>query len=109
MGYAFPLDLRKRTFKFTCDAYDYCEELLRLPGLARRVGFQLFDAAASVGANLEEAKAAYSRKEFAAKNAISLKECRESSYWLKVAEVKRLGNNKECTILTSIVKKLQEN
>jgi four helix bundle protein len=92
--------------------------LVLLSGLARRVGFQLFDAAASVGSNLEEAKAAYSRKEFAAKNAISLKECREAKYWLRVAETKRLGDSRERTrllheadeltaILTTIVKRLQ--
>ena len=114
-----PQDIRERTFRFTCDVYDYCQQLVLLPGLPRRLGFQLFDAAASVGSNLEEAKAAYSRKEFAAKNAISLKECRESRYWLKVAETKRLGNQGECArllqeaheltaILTTIVKRLQD-
>jgi four helix bundle protein len=68
-----PRELREGTFHFTCDVYDYCQALVLLSGLPRRVGFQLFDAAASVASNLEEAKAAYSRNEFAAKNAISLK------------------------------------
>jgi four helix bundle protein len=45
----------------------------------------LFDAGSSIGANLAESKAAYSRKELAAKNAISLKESHESKYWLRVA------------------------
>jgi len=43
-------------------------------------------AATSVGSNLEEAKAAYSRRDFAAKNAISLKEAREALYWLRVIQ-----------------------
>jgi len=43
-------------------------------------------AATSVGSNLEEAKAAYSRRDFAAKNAISLKEVREALYWLRVIQ-----------------------
>jgi four helix bundle protein len=43
-------------------------------------------AATSVGSNLEEAKAAYSRRDFAAKNAISLKESREALYWLRVIQ-----------------------
>ena len=111
-------DLRERTFRFTCDAYDYCQQLVLLQGLPRRVAYQLFDTAASVGSNLEEAKAAYSRRDFAAKNAISLKECREAKYWLKVAETKRLGNTEErkhlldeadglTAILTTIVRRLQ--
>jgi len=52
--------------------------------VVRRVAWQLAAAAASAGSNLEEAKAAYSRRDFAAKNAISLKEMRETLYWLRV-------------------------
>ena len=74
-------DLTERTFRFACDVYDYCDELERLPGLARRIALQLFDAAGSVGANREEAKGAYSRRDFAAKNGIVLKECREANFW----------------------------
>ena len=89
-----PRDLDHRTFRFACDTYDYCEELVGLGGIARRIGYQLFDAASSVGANREEAKSAYSRREFRSKNAISLKESREASFWLRVAQAKSLGNAK---------------
>jgi four helix bundle protein len=92
-------DLTRRTFEFACDVYDFCEELLRLPGLARRVGYQLFDAAGSVGANREEAKAAYSRREFTSKNGIVLKECREANFWLRLADAKALGNKNRRTCL----------
>ncbi len=44
-----------------------------------------------IGANLAESKAAYSRRELASKNAISLKESHESKYWLRVAHAKALG------------------
>jgi four helix bundle protein len=111
-------DLTARTFRFTCDVYDFCEELVRNPGLQRRVGYQLFNAGSSVGANREEAKAAYSRREFSSKNALSLKECREANFWLRVAEKKSLGNVRRRTLLiaesnalisifTTIVKHLQ--
>src|SRR5689334_13058821 len=85
-------DLTGRTFRFACDVYDFCEELVRLPGIARRIAWQLFDAAGSVGANCQEAKAAYSRRDFAAKNAIVLKECREANFWLRLADAKSLGS-----------------
>jgi four helix bundle protein len=111
-------DLTKRMFRFTCDVYDFCEELARDPGLARRLAYQLFDAAGSVGANREEAKAAYSRREFTSKSAISLKECREANFWLRVADAKSLGSadrrthllnesNQLISILTTSVKRLQ--
>jgi four helix bundle protein len=53
---------------------------------------QLFEAGSSIGANLEESRASYSRRELAAKNAIALKESRESKYWLRIADAKSLGN-----------------
>ena len=88
----YGIEFRERAFRFTCDIFDFCEELAAQPGMRRRVAYQLFDAVSSIGANLEEAKAAYSRRDFASKNSISLKEARESKYWLRVANAKCLGN-----------------
>ena len=114
-----PEDLAARTFQFTCDVYDFCHELARLPGIPRRIAYQLFDAAGSIGANRQEATAAYSRREFTAKNAIALKECREANYWLRMAKTKSLGSTNArdrllresdqlVAILTATVKRLQE-
>jgi four helix bundle protein len=89
-----PEDLFERCFRFTCDVYDYCEDLVRLRGLPCRLAYQLFDAAGSVGANRTESKSSYSDKEFAAKNAICLKESREARFWLRVADAKRLGDQR---------------
>jgi len=87
-----PEDLFERSFKFTCDVYDYCQDLVRLRGLPCRLAYQLFDAAGSVGANRTEAKSAYSDGDFAAKNSICLKESREARFWLRVADAKHLGD-----------------
>jgi four helix bundle protein len=94
-----PEDLSERSFQFACDVYDYCDDLVRLKGLPCRVAYQLFDAGSSVGANRSEAKSSYSDKEFAAKNAICLKECREARFWLRLAEAKSLGNQSTRTRL----------
>jgi len=87
-----PEDLSDRSFQFASDVYDFCEDLVRLSGLPSRLAGQLFDAAASVGANRAESKSSYSRKEFTAKNAICLKESREARFWLRLADTKGLGN-----------------
>jgi len=79
-----PRDLRERTFEFSCAIVRFCRELSKESGVVRQISWQLAAAATSAGANLEEAKAAYSRREFAAKNSISLKEIREARYWLRV-------------------------
>ncbi len=44
----------------------------------------MLKAGTSVGANLEEAQAGQSRADFVHKNSISLKEARESNYWLRL-------------------------
>ena len=54
------------------------------PGVVRQMAWQLADAGTSIAANYEEAKGSYSRREFAAKNAIVLKEAREARLWLRV-------------------------
>ena len=50
--------------------------------VGRRIGDQLLRSGTSVGANYEEAKAAESSADFVHKLQLSLKELRESHYWL---------------------------
>jgi four helix bundle protein len=45
---------------------------------------QLLKAGTSIGANLEEAQGGQTKPDFITKNSISLKEARESKYWLRV-------------------------
>ena len=77
---------------------------------------QLTDAASSIGANLEEAKAGQSKADFYAKLRIALKEARESYYWLRLlgrsgaiqpARIEPLIEeaNEIVAVLTSIAKK----
>ncbi|NUQ23153.1 MAG: four helix bundle protein [Saprospiraceae bacterium] len=80
---------------------------------------QFFRSATSIGANVEEAQASYSKKEFAAKMGIAAKEAREALYWLKLLEIgdfisydfQQLKFDCEglIKILTSIVKTTQSN
>jgi len=118
MAYTRDQDWCGRSFRFTCELFDYCEELARTPGPQRRLANQLWDAGSAIGANLQESKAAYSRRELAAKNAIALKESRESKYWLSIAKAKCLGNpdvrehlldeaSQFVAMLTTAVKRLQ--
>lgn len=45
---------------------------------------QILKSGTSIGANITEALSGISRKDFLAKMYISLKECRETAYWLKI-------------------------
>jgi four helix bundle protein len=53
---------------------------------------QLLRSGTSIGANVEEAGAGVSRKDFRAKMAIALKEARETKYWLRILKESRLVN-----------------
>ena len=79
-----PRDLCERTFLFACDIVRFCRELAKDPGAPRQIAGQLLDAGTSIGANTEEAKGAYTRGEFAFKNSIVLRECRETRFWLRI-------------------------
>jgi four helix bundle protein len=60
-----PRDLCQRTFLFSCDIVAFCLVLSRQPGAHRQIAGQLLRAGTSVGANAEEAKAAFGRRDFA--------------------------------------------
>lgn len=80
---------------------------------------QLLRSGTSIGANVEEATAAISKKDFTAKMSISSKEARETRYWLKLIDKSNLFNVNVKThlneveqlinILTAIVKTSQNN
>lgn len=76
-------ELQERLFRF---AVDVLKMLRRLKGGIdiKIISNQLGKAATSSGANYEEAQAAFSRADFGFKVGLSLKEMRESNYWLRI-------------------------
>ena len=76
-----PVDICKRTFDFAARIVRLCNHLLGKPGVSRTLANQLLKAGTSVGANVQEAQAGQSRADFISKNAIALKEARETLYW----------------------------
>jgi four helix bundle protein len=76
-------DLQERLFKFAVDVIKMLRSLKGGNDL-RIISNQLAKAATSSGANYEEAQAAVSRADFGYKVGISLKEMRESNYWLRI-------------------------
>ena len=77
-------DIRERVFRFAGAAVELHDLLVTRGGSAREMGRQFLRSANSVGANLEEADAGQSRADFISKCTISLKEARESHYWLRL-------------------------
>src|SRR5689334_9728181 len=86
-----PRDLCERTFQFASDTVAFCRVLSQEPGACRQIAGQLLRAGTSVGSNAEEAKAAYTRREFASKNSIVLREAREAWFWLRLIVANQLA------------------
>jgi len=79
-------DYQIRSFKFACGILNLCRELEEARTVPGRVINQLLRSGTSIGANLEEARAAQSRADLLAKFSIALKESRETLYWLRLIE-----------------------
>jgi len=77
-------NLEERLFAFALRIIKLCEKLQDKPGVGRTLSYQLLRAGTSVGANYAEGQAGQSRADFISKNAIALKEARETHYWLRL-------------------------
>ena len=109
-------DIYDRVFRFASRVERMNQVLSRDRRVNRTALNQLVGDAMSVGSNLEEAKAGQSKADFHAKLRISLKEARESYYWLRIllksgvvreSKLKPLADeaNEIVAILTTIAKK----
>ena len=76
-------ELTRRLFKFAVDVIKMLRSLKGGVDL-KIISYQLGKAATSSGANYEEAQGAVSKADFSNKVGISLKEMRESNYWLRI-------------------------
>lgn len=77
-------DIRERAFVFAVRIVKLCKYLEKKSDVSKSLINQLLDAGTSVGSNLEEAAAGQSKADFVHKNSISLKEARESNFWLRL-------------------------
>ncbi len=78
-----PFDIKERTFLF---GVRIVRLLGRLPKTVAgiEIGRQIIRSGTSVGANVEEADAAESRRDFIHKMSIARKEARETRFWLRI-------------------------
>jgi len=76
-------DLSERIYQFVIRIVKLVNELPNTIA-GNRIGGQLLDAGTSVGANYEEAQAAFSKADFTYKMSIARKEAYETHYWLRV-------------------------
>ena len=112
-----PNIIKDKTYKFALDIIKIYQQMINQNEFI--LSKQLVRSGTSIGANVEEATAAQSRKDFISKMSISSKEARETNYWLRLLRDSKLCEGIDYTylikesaeiiaILTSIVKTTQK-
>jgi four helix bundle protein len=111
-----PSIVRKKSFEFALAVIQLYQKLQRQHEYV--ISKQLLRCATSIGANVEEATAGQSRRDFLSKMAIASKEARETKYWLLLLQQSNLTDidvtsllaqvEELIRILTSIVKTTSE-
>jgi four helix bundle protein len=113
-------DIRDRAFDFACSVVEFCKCLYDAGGVARLMTAQLLNCSTSVPSNLEEARAAESKRDFISKCSVALKEARESHVRLRVCRRTNLGPagdadklvndaNQIVAIVTAIIRNTRRN
>ena len=112
-----PSLIQERSFAFALEIIKLYKELVAQNEYV--LSKQILRSGTSIGANVEEASAGQSKKDFIMKMSIASKEARETRYWLRLLSVSGfIGKNfagllKEIEeiikILTAIVKTSQKN
>ncbi len=106
-----------KTFNFSLSIIELYKELVKRNEFV--LSKQLLRSGTSIGANVEEAVGAHSKKDFVSKMIIAYKEARETRYWLrlldksKMVELDYSNNIKQIeeinNILTAIIKTSKDN
>ena len=76
--------MQVRSFEFAIAIIGPFRQLDAVRRCPRAVGDQIVRSGTAIGANIQEAVSAYSRKDMAAKQGIALKEARACHYWLRL-------------------------
>jgi four helix bundle protein len=82
-------DIRKRVFCFAQDVLEIAE-MLPQNRVCDVLRTQLVKSGTSIGANVEEADGAVTKRDFINKMAIARKEAKETKYWLRLIAGKHI-------------------
>jgi four helix bundle protein len=91
-------NLNDRLFKFAVSVLKFLKKLPRTPEM-NVIRYQLAKCSTSSGANYEEAQAGSSKPDFNNKVRISLREMRESNYWLRIIKATLESNSLESDLI----------
>lgn len=112
-------DIKLRTYNYSIQVVRLAKSIKR-DDISRPLVRQFVRSGTSIGANISEAQAASSKKDFINKMQIANKEAHETRYWLNIMNETEIGNKsiidkhiqevkQIINILTTIIKNAQIN
>jgi len=99
--------LSQRLFSFSVNVIRFLRTLPKNTEY-RVIHYQLVKSSTSSGANYEEAQAGTSRADFNNKVRISLKEMRESNYWLRILQEIKNDSTIDNDLLIKLIRESNE-
>jgi four helix bundle protein len=84
-------DFGPRTFDFACDIVRLYRAFVEIPEFPLSIARQILKAGTSIGANVEEGRAASSRRDLANHQRVALREARETKFWLRLVRTTNLA------------------
>jgi len=96
--------VKSKSFQFAVAITQCCWELFERKEYV--LSKQLLRSGTSIGANIREALSASSRRDFAYRLTISLRECDETMYWLELLHACNCPQNEQYTVLHKSAKEL---
>lgn len=94
----FRIDITKRTIEFAVKVIILVNLLPKTPA-GYAIASQIVRSGTSIGANIQEAQSAHSKKDFIHCLTISLKEARETYYWLTLIQESKLVLSAQLSLL----------
>jgi four helix bundle protein len=99
------MELKHRAYFYAIDVVKFIDNLNKKDFSTEVISKQLLRSATSIGANIIEAQAGTSRKDFANFFSIALKSANETKFWLGLLrDTKKVGRDK----IEKIIKETQE-
>ena len=101
----YKVKLKDRTYQYSIKMIEFLDNLPK-DSFAQIISKQLLRSATSIGANIVEAQASSSKKDFTKYFNYSLKSANESIYWLNLLKDAKKINNNQIEYLLNETKEL---
>lgn len=79
-----PATFQERGLRHGTEILRFYRLISKTEAVPRHVAYQMMRAGTAIGANIEEATSAHSRRDLAAKYVIAIREANECRYWLRL-------------------------